>query len=367
MNIVQEFSVMVGSRCRFVARQLPALAFVLCSVGMASAVQFNLDYVKKACSDGRFNTALAAYNSLNSSEKENGEGSYVAGQIYAYLNQPDVAEKYFKRAEAQHFQGYDTWGYTANRLQQLVRLQAIRPPLYRLPCRSITTYGKSNTWLSTVGAGVSKFEPYAEAYFGRPLPPITFYFFDSRPEFNSFHKELLHADVVHSWHDGTGNFNVVLFCEVDQSGRVTRPANRLSTTGDVLHEYGHALCATIYGDDFLSVVPQWFNEGIADALAAPFYDELYRHAADHLRKMCAARRPAPSYEVLAGRMYEDPETGYAFGRLMVKEILGQNLKPYVARAILDNARRSNFDLAMRTVCGMGGKEAYERVRARYWR
>ena len=39
--------------------------------------------------------------------------------------------------------------------------------------------------------------------------------------------------------------------------------------GDVMHEYGHALCDTIYGDNYLDHVPERLNEGMADAVAKP--------------------------------------------------------------------------------------------------
>lgn len=327
-----------------------------------------LDAVKALCSAGHFYTAKALFDRLPSAEKEDGEAYYVAGQIYAYLNQPDAAYTSFQKASEKQFSGYDTWGFTQSRLQSLVTLKALTPPFYRSYSTngsSMTLYAKATPWTVAVNNKFPDFMKYAQNYFGYSLPAITFYFFDNHAAFAQFHKLLLHAEIPQSWHDGTGNYNVVLFCEVDRNGAMTRPTTALRTYGDVLHEYTHALCATIYGDGYLEKVPQWFNEGIADAVAAPYYSELYSYADRYVREQARLRQP-PTYTALCSHLYEDHDIGYAIARLMVREVLGQNLQAQVGKRILQNAAHSNFDSAITTVTGIAPTEAYRRVIARYW-
>lgn len=358
----------MNARLAIINTALLIASYVLTGPAIAGTGK-DLDDAKTACSAGRFYSALASFNRLTPEEKEEGEACYVAGQIYSYLNQPACANSYYLKAKQKQFAGYSTWGFTDDRLHSLAELRALTPPFYRTFSRgtsAINLYAAYTSWTGVLIQRIPNFLQYAEAYFGTSLPPIDFYFFSNRRTFDQFHKDLLHVAIPQSWHDGTGNFNVVLFCEVDKDGRITRPASSLRTSGDVLHEYGHALCATIYGDDYLVKVPQWFNEGMADALAAPYYGELYGYADAYVRKEALTRKP-PSYATLCTQLYSDHDIGYAFGRLMVKELLGDNRQTQPARRILENARHSDFESAIRTVTGVTPLEAYNRVVARYWK
>lgn len=342
--------------------------FLMLLLAQPSQAQASLDAPINECSAGRFFSALEKFRGLPAADRDTGEGNYVAGHICEFMNLPDKAEAYFQRASAMNFRGYDTWGLTKDRLASLVTLRSLRPPIYSTINQNgttVTVYSRQTPWAQRITSYIPKFISYAESYFGAPLPPFTFYFFSRRADFDSFHAKLLHAPVIQSWHDGTGNFNVVLFCEVDRYGKVTRSMEQTRTLGDVLHEYGHGLCATIYGDDYLNKVPQWFNEGIADALAGPYFSEVYYDADKYIREQATIRQP-PSYETLSKALYQDHEMGYAFGRMMVKEILASNQRPAVGRLILEAARKSDFDSAIRTVTGVAPLDAYNRVVRRYW-
>jgi hypothetical protein len=105
----------------------------------------------------------------------------------------------------------------------------------------------------------------------------------------------------------------------------------------VLHEYGHALLHTIYGDGYLRRVPQWFDEGVSDFVARDHYKELFETSAAQIKKTLATSA-APSSEDLSRRLYErDPALRYAMARYMVDEIL-KGRKPEVIREILKQAR-----------------------------
>src|SRR4030095_366378 len=161
---------------------------------------------------------------------------------------------------------------------------------------------------------------------------MTFYFFDTRETFEHFYLAMFGIKPRDWWHDGTGNFNVVAYCERDRNDKVSRPPGARRTTGDVLHEYGHALCSTYYGDGYLTAVPNWLNEGLVDAVADPFYAELFGHYRKLLSEQGQRSNP-PSYRQMCRELYKDPEVRYAVAGLMVQELLDG--KPDRVKRILD--------------------------------
>lgn len=171
-------------------------------------------------------------------------------------------------------------------------------------------------------------------------------------------------EITRGWQDGTGDSNVVVFCELNSDGR---PRSLQEAGGDVLHEYGHCLCNTIFGDNYLDRVPQWFDEGAADAIARPYYDRLFEYSVRRIKDEVANGRPAPTYKQMCSEVYNDPQLRYVYARLMMQELLaGRPLS--TLQLILNKARETqNFDLAIKQVTGTDPDDLIARVRTRYGR
>ncbi|MGH9550053.1 MAG: hypothetical protein ACRD3W_11790, partial [Terriglobales bacterium] len=179
----------------------------------------------------------------------------------------------------------------------------------------ITVYATGSPWQLGIIKQVPAFIERTEQIFGADLPHMSFYFFEKRKEFEESYPILLDSQFPyeHDWHDGTGNVGKVLFCDVNMRGEMLRGA------GDVLHEYGHAMCHTIYGEDYLHHVPSWWNEGTADFVAAEFY----REAGDATLQILLNEHKNgkfSDFSTLTNDFFRYPSASYAIGRLMVQEL-----------------------------------------------
>lgn len=167
------------------------------------------------------------------------------------------------------------------------------------------------------------------------------------------------------WNNGTGVSNVVVFSERDKDGKWSFFPGTARSYGDVMHEYGHALCDTIYGDNYLDHVPEWLNEGMADAVARPYYGELFL-SADALMRNFAQKNKPPDYEGLCHRLYASPDVGYAFGRLMVENLLAGDVRR-IATIVSDSRAAQDFEKGIKSATGRSGRDAYDAVVKKYWK
>ncbi|MBX9668834.1 MAG: tetratricopeptide repeat protein [Candidatus Obscuribacterales bacterium] len=320
------------------------------------------------CSKGNFATALQQFDQLDQDEASSPEANYVKGNIYAGLFEPDKARAAFQAAKDTGFPGYSTWGWTSDRLNTFRELQRIQPPFIKnidyQGRRAASIYGIQTTWSRPVIDELPRFVGRAFQIFGRATQPINFYLFDKRDRFESYYKLIFSVSPQNAWHDGTGNKSIVVFCEVSKTGMVTRPAGIPRTLGDVMHEYGHALCNTTYGDGYLRSVPHWIDEGMADFVAEPYYADLYAES-DRELKSGGKTKPPPDYDQLNKDFFKDPYLNYAIARMMFKEVMRGKSPSYVV-TILTDARRVGFESAIRQ-SGISGREALQRVKNTYWR
>ncbi len=328
-----------------------------------------VEHLADNCGKGRFFAAIQSFYRLSPTEKRDPEVCYAAGYAWMRLHRPDVARGLLIQAVCDGFEGYRGWESTGDLLSRTSQVEKFEPPLLRTfhdgASMKIQVYARETTWLKPVIAAMPAFMMRAKEIFGTGYPSITFYFFDARETFENFYSGMFGTKPRDWWHDGTGNFNVVAYCERDRNGRVSRPPGARQTVGDVLHEYGHALCSTHYGDGYLKAVPNWLNEGLADAIAYPFYEKRIRRSRLRLAEWGKKGLP-PSYGQMCRELYKDPEIRYAVAQLMVQELL--NRKPNRIKRILDEARRSgSFERALKRVTGFDGRYWHHRIVARYCR
>jgi hypothetical protein len=203
--------------------------------------------------------------------------------------------------------------------------------------KSIRVFADDTPWIRAVLKALPDYVSRAREVFGKDLPPIDFYLFRSRQDYTLFYRALFGVEIPTAWQNGTGNSNVVTFCQEDREGKPLNAPGSPQGLGDVLHEYGHALLHSTYGDSYLRRVPQWLDEGLSDFVARAYYKKLFEASGEELRRSLA-RGPAPSYEDLCRRLYErDPYVRYAMARFMVEELLKEK-EPGVIRDILRRAR-----------------------------
>jgi hypothetical protein len=318
----------------------------------------------------RYASAIGLFNTLSQAEKNDPETCYQAGYALMHLHKPQTARPLLEQAAKGNFAGYKDWPSTQSLLDDIAEMAKFTPPhcldIGDKAQPTIRAFAKETDWTTPVLKALPLFFERARAVFGAQIPPINFYFFDERRDFERFYTRMFGVGIPTSWHDGTGDANIVVFCEQDRTGNISRPAGVDRTVGDVLHEYGHALCNTIFGDNYLERVPQWLDEGMADAIASPYYQSLFQ-VSDRLLTSESGRRSPPSYDQMCEQLYKDPDLGYAIARMMVGMLVRKYGVPMFKR-IIDEARQiENFETAIDQMSGLKCKQLYKSVVNHYWR
>jgi hypothetical protein len=133
-----------------------------------------------------------------------------------------------------------------------------------------------------------------------------------------------------------------------------------------MHEIGHALCMTNFGPHYLERVPQWLDEGLADYIAAPYHGDLEERFENTLR-FYQNKGPAPSFDEMRSKLYEDTAIRYAVSGRMVLDILKKRDVSTVGKIVATaREQRGDFDAAVKTVTGVSGQQAYTTVSSNHW-
>lgn len=323
----------------------------------------DLKPMQEACTQGHFLAVVRLFEEGADELRKHPEALYMAGHAWMRLHKPETAKKHLIAAAEGGFRGYPRWETVDSYLRRIETVEQHRPPVLRELAGAdgkvlIRVYAKESAWTRPIVNALPEFLKRGRELLGDDLPPIDFYFIRPHDDYRAFYKAILGVDIPTSWQNGTGNANLVTFQELDAKGRPTGGDRLL---GDVLHEYGHALLNTHYGDRYLARVPQWMDEGFADAFARPFYAELFRQSPGYVRAHLA-RNEAPTFEQLSKNLYEkDPVVRYSLARLTVQEILKD--QPLTAiRKVLDLARPDGaFESAIEKATGVPPRAAYEKV------
>ncbi len=289
---------------------------------------------------------------------------YLAGYAWMRLHRPDAAKSFLDACG--DFAGYPGWETTSGLLRRIEAVERLRPPAVDgggIP--GIRIFADETPWIREVVKSLPAFVDRARAVLGEDLPPVDFYLFRAREQYERFYKALFGVEVATAWQNGTGDSNVVVFCQEDREGRILGRPGALRGLGDVLHEYTHSLLNSFYGDRYLRHVPQWLDEGLSDFVARPYYGELFESSAVAIRKFLAKSVP-PAYEDLCRRLYErDSFVRYGMARFMVEELM----KSRETKVIRDILRRAappgDFDQAILGATGAIPADLRERVLARF--
>jgi len=339
---------------------LPAILILFFKFTPAAHAE-NLNRVFDLMAKNKYNAAL------NLLRKEHptldAEGEYLEGYCLMRIHQMAEAKPHFQKSVQLGYTPYPGWTPTKNFLDRIDRFEHLRP--VKQPNACIDIFAANSNWTNPILKELPKFSERARMIFGT-VPKITFYILAQRRDFSTFFSDMFEVSAEKRWwNNGTGVSNVVVFSELDKDGKWSYYPGTARSYGDVLHEYGHALCDTIYGDNYLDHVPEWLNEGMADAVARPYYDELFL-ATDRLVRNFAKKNKPPDYEGLCHRLYASPDIGYAFGRLMVENLLAGDVQR-IGTIVSDSRQAQDFEKGIKSATGRSGKDAYDAVVKKYWK
>lgn len=319
-------------------------------------------------SKGQYSAYLKAYSTLPERKKQDAEACYFAGHAWLRLHKPELAEPLLSRALKSD--DAETCDLARKLLNDVAAMKRLAPgnscQIRNGSFLKMQVFAGDSIWTQSLLDALPQFLTRAVTIFGDELPQIDFYFFGRRSRFEQFFKLMFAQDIPTGWLNGTGNSNIVVFCEQNGSGQCAHAPGHSRTFGDVLHEYGHALCTTIYGDTYLDLVPQWLNEGLADAIAAPYYEELFRQS-EHFLHAYAQDHAPPTYNEICHNLYDHPAVGYAIARFMVQNFAGEENLSAIKKVIERAQQTGNFERAVADATGIGARSHYKSVIKKYWR
>lgn len=319
-----------------------------------------------AVSQGHYATALKCFDTLSAEEQKTQQALYLAGFCWKRRHDVQKAKTYLKATVESGFEGYPGWQTASEILQDIATIEKIAPPFNRdVPDQvsaKLHVFAKPTDWSSQILKELPAFVVRARECFGNDIPTINLYIIEKREDYEKFFR-LIFQNEPRTWQDGTGDANIFVFCEQNREHKTVLPISR--AVANNLHEYGHSLCNTIFGDDYLKLVPHWFDEGVADMVAAPYNKQLFDYSEKCLADKNGIGRVKPTYEQLSKNMYATPDSGYMYSRLMVKEML-KGQPDSTLRKILEQARElRDFDKAIKEVTGISPPDLLQRVIAKY--
>lgn len=325
--------------------------------------------MREAFGHGEFNEVLRLYSKLSTQEQGRALPQYWVG--CAYLRHHDFlhAEPYFKNASTLNLPP-KIQDLCNDSLQRIQTLKSLVPP-FMMTQKSggmvINIYAAKDEWSKTVCSQVPVFLARAnEAYPGESAT-VNFYLFQNRDNYDRFfkswtHKESLESDTKHR---GTGGYEMVEFCEVFPNGTKVGATNINDLYSRVCHEYSHALCATIYGDQLGFKIPQWLNESMADYFGWKFRPEMIPRQAPLLASL-AKKFPPPTYEDQSRALYSG-NFGYTFAdNLLLELIKGKPLTVYRQILMSSKAHNGDFEAGLLEATGKDPKQVCQAVIARAW-
>ncbi|MBI4056855.1 MAG: hypothetical protein HY399_04825 [Elusimicrobia bacterium] len=239
-------------------------------------------------------------------------------------------------------------------LSQIQAIDQLLPPLYPLqglPRIQVRTQGET-PWENFILQRLPDFPLSAWRVLRKDPPPVQLVLIPDRAGFNALHRLFLEAEPKPNWKDGTGSNHLVLLCGENQNGESSS-----ITPANALHEYGHAILHTAFGDHYSEIIPPWMDEGLAGLMGSDLDPALLSEA-----QKTVAAAPSPDFfpEALSsGLFYEaQPDWNYRISLLMVAE-LRRKKGPEVFRKILEQTKKSgNFRQGFQQSTEMAPEELY---------
>jgi hypothetical protein len=315
---------------------------------------------------GEYAQAISMYSQLPSDLRESPLVKLWVGQSYFRTNDFEHAREFLARANAGNLAAPQR-ERAESILQRLDKIKQVCPPVYHdytLDGYTIRIYAKDSAWTKLLAAQMPTFLARAKEAFGNSNAFIAMYLCEDRSAYDKFF-EAFTAVPPGKDHRGTGGNHIILFCRYYPTGAEVGAKDVNDLYFRVLHEYSHALCATVYGDHFK--MPAYLNEGMADYFGWKYKPEGADQAKVRLKKIASTRR-AFTYEELLHDFRKDNELGYAIGDVMVSTMFAD--KPIsICGQIIQLARSSNgnFDYALQQFTGTDSVKLYPQIVREFWK
>lgn len=327
-----------------------------------------VEAMRKYFGNGEFGAVLKEYEQCSPEIRQQPNVCQWVGQSYLRRHDFRNAEPLLQRAAASNLapQMRERAQDACNRINTLKQLCPPFYQQYKLGGYTINLFAAKTPWSQLLAAQMPTFLSRGQEAFSNQSAEVNFYLLEDRNAYDQFFSAWT-AKPPSKNHRGTGGMSIVMFCRYYPSGVQVGQNDINDLYFRVLHEYSHALCNTIYGDNYGRDVPQWLNEGMADYFGWKYKPAGPQEALANLRKIAAAHKPAQSYEDISKRLYEDAGSGYTMGDVIVTQLFqGQPISLY--GQIIDAARTDggDFDAAVQQVTGRDPRAIYDTLVRTYW-
>jgi hypothetical protein len=314
---------------------------------------------------------VEAYRAMSDSERNQPQAMYVLAYSLMRMNRFAEAKPLLDAVANQGFDGYPGWTPVSQFEKRIEAINSFKLPVITTASHDkkilITAYGERSSWNDSIINALPEFRSRAQEIFGELTPPINFYFFSERAPYDEFFTVALGVKpsaMLTENNSMTGSLSTVVCCEKDSKG-VVLPIYLDRHVGDVMHEYGHALCNTVFGTRYGFLIPQWFNEGTADNVASPYYQKLFAEHERWLKATSVSIAP-PTYQQMCDSLYKDPNMRYAIASLMVRELVRQKGQQIIKQVLLETRDKGDFASAFRHCCDMEPERLFRGIVEQFW-
>ena len=337
------------------------------------------------CAHYRYNEAIRLFEEIKQKGNPSFRALYYAAFAYMKLHLPEEAGPLLEQLERAQYQAPHRWKSVQELLKRVHDVNRLSPLPHlnksgRNAPASITIYaGPPTTWSRPVLEALPQFEKIGRRIFGEKLQPVNFYIFSDRPTFEEFFSAMFGGRPPFPWQNGTGSTNIVMYCEIGSSGKITRPAGTPETMGSVIHEFGHAWMnsyimkyhnANILSDDLRN---PWLDEGISTYIAYLWDSNIMkRRVAGVISKKDRARIPPPAFDDLINHreFYQagDRKLNYWLSSLLVRRILGpqENGGVQIPKILDALVQTQDSEAAIKIATGKDARKEYERLVQHLW-
>ena len=273
--------------------------------------------------------------------------SYLVGLSLLRVHEFEEALPFLEHALRLRYRAVAGWKSTRYLRDRAKAFFEKRPPLRASFPKAaeqplIRVYAEDHEWVREILKSFPRLLKEASRVFPDRLPATDFFLFPEHADYESFFRTMYGDNTAPRPHQhGAGRVGAVLLCLEDRDGKDHTDRRRLE--GDLLHEYGHALCEERFGDLYLRKVPNWLNEGMADAIARNWSRRLYEVSPAAVRSLHEKDR-VPTYLEMRAHLYSrDPWERYSLARLMLDALLGDRGDRELGPLLDEASRTQDFE------------------------
>ncbi|MBI4050886.1 MAG: hypothetical protein HY400_00100 [Elusimicrobia bacterium] len=305
-------------------------------------------------SKGSYFRATELYKEYTIRENPSPLAQHIAGYAWLKLNVLEVAKDLLQKASGQETSQTPGIPPVQQLLSKIESIELILPPLLPikdLPRIQVRASGEAG-WEKTILTDIATFSVVAWRVLRQDPAPIQIVLLPDKNSFENLHRLLLDAEPRPPWKTATGNLHIVLLSPVSSS--------------TALHEYGHAILHTFFGDHYGEMIPPWFDEGIAGLMASELDPTLLEQAKRTLKSLHSKEDITALDDISPSLFYDSgPELNYAISTLMAEELRRRKGQEIFRKILLQTKKSRSLREGLQRAAGLSPESLYSTTLQRH--